>query len=201
MFCNFKTQVNFIFRFIKLTGSLLKCNSFSTLNSKPKVKHVEMTVLQKQKQTGEPGSLDNKEGTFRTLSKSMSLRPPILNRSSAPESKVKRLSPKFSHVQDVKGSKHAKDQNIFERKNSFKSDVGSSKAVSSTLSPPRHDQKTLQAEGKLLISKPSNHLVQKGSKFTMKILIFVFDFIPFSFFFFSAFSFFEITVFVTLQFR
>lgn len=143
-------------------GSLLKCNSFSTLNSKPKVKHVEMTVLQKQKQTGEPGSLDNKEGTFRTLSKSMSLRPPILNRSSAPESKVKRLSPKFSHVQDVKGSKHAKDQNIFERKNSFKSDVGSSKAVSSTLSPPRHDQKTLQAEGKLLISKPSNHLVQKG---------------------------------------
>lgn len=161
----------------------MKCNSFSTLNSKPKVKHVEMAVPQKQKQTGEPSSLDNKEGTFRSLSKSMSLKPAILNRSSAPESKVKMLSPKFSHVQDVKGSKHAKDQNIFERKNSLKSDVGSSKAVSSTLSPPRHDQKTLQADGKLITSKPSSHLVQKGSNFTTKILIFVLIFIPFSFFF------------------
>jgi hypothetical protein len=168
------------------TGTLLKSNSFSTLNSKPKVKLVDEVVLQKQKGAREYTSIDTKEGPARILSKSMSLKYASSGRTNAPESKVRMLSSKFTHVQDPKGLKQAKERGTFERKFLSKLDrpLVSSATASTTVSTPKVDQKlasrgetslpsfvsnireskVVQSDGKSSLSKVTSSLGRKGAE-------------------------------------
>ncbi|XP_059667443.1 protein PARALOG OF AIPP2-like [Cornus florida] len=96
-------------------GILIKSNSFNSSNAKPKVKLVDEVVLQKQKS-------NTKEGSARLIGKSMSFKSANSGRLNASESKNKIMSPKFSHGQDLRGFKQGKERNLFERKNSFRSE-------------------------------------------------------------------------------
>ena len=166
------------------TGTFLKSNSFNTLSSKSKVKLVDDVVPQKQKGAREYTSLDMKEGPARMISKSMSFKSANSGRTNATESKVKMLSSKSTHVQDVKGLKQAKERGTFERKHLSKLErpVVNSTTASSTVSTPKPDQKltsrgetglpssisnnreskVIQSDGKLSLSKVTSSLGRKG---------------------------------------
>lgn len=160
---------------------MLKSNSFNTSNIKPKVKPVEEVAPEKQKRVREPASLDTKEGVGKTMAKSMSFK--SSGRLNATESKVKMLSPNFSHAQNPKGLKQAIDRNSFDRKNSFKSErtLGSSAMAGSSVSSPKidskppsrgesalysvnnnRDLKAVPSDGKLTSSKTTSHPSRKG---------------------------------------
>ncbi|XP_010270007.1 PREDICTED: uncharacterized protein LOC104606480 isoform X2 [Nelumbo nucifera] len=168
-------------------GTLLKSKSFNMLNLKSKVKLVQEDVSQKKKVAGNCVIGDmKKEGLVRTLGKSMSFKSENLGCLNVTESKVKILSPNLSRVEELKGLKQAKEQNLIERKNSFKSDrplVSSPRAVSS-MSTLKNDQKInsraenasflssatnfrdpkpAQADGKLKTSSKPANLANKGS--------------------------------------
>ncbi|XP_062147410.1 ASI1-immunoprecipitated protein 2 isoform X4 [Alnus glutinosa] len=165
-------------------GTLLKSNSFSTVNSKSKVKLVDEVVPQKQKGAREYTSIDTKEGAARIMSKSMSFKYANSGRSNATESKVRMLSPKFNHVQDPKGLKQTKERGTFERKNLSKLDrpLVSSTTANATVSTPKVDQKlasrgetslpsfvsnnreskVVQSDGKSSLSKVTSSLGRKG---------------------------------------
>lgn len=159
-------------------GTLLKSNSFSTFNNKPKVKLVDDVNPHKQKGARELSSFDTKEGPLKKMSKSNSFKSSNSGRSSVAESKVKMLSPRFPHFQDVRGLKKAKERNTFERKNFSKSDrPNSSATVSSLVSSLKVDQKltprgesasnnrdlkSLQSDGKFTTSKPIGSLARKA---------------------------------------
>lgn len=83
---------------------------------------LDEVVLQKQKSARESTSIDIKEGPVRLIGKSTSFKSVNPGRLNPSESKVKMLSPKFSHGQDVRGSKQAKERNLLERRNSFKTE-------------------------------------------------------------------------------
>lgn len=102
-------------------GTLFKSNSFSYTNTTQTVK-LDEVVLQKQKSARESTSIDIKEGPVRLIGKSTSFKSVNPGRLNPSESKVKMLSPKFSHGQDVRGSKQAKERNLLERRNSFKTE-------------------------------------------------------------------------------
>ncbi|KAK0591399.1 hypothetical protein LWI29_001106 [Acer saccharum] len=164
-------------------GTLLKSNSFSTLNSKPKVKAVDEVVPQKHKGNREQTSLDMKEGHPRMMGKSMSFRSNP-GRSSTSESKFKMLSPRFSKIQDLKPLKQVKGRNTFERKNLPKLDrpLAGSTVAGSAVSTPKVDpkltsrsettspssannreSKVVKSEGKLSsLSKSTSNLSRKA---------------------------------------
>ena len=165
------------------TGPLVKSNSFNTLSSKPKVKLGDEVIPPKQKGARDYNSLDMKEGPARMMGKSMSFRSANSGRTNATESKVKMLSPKSTHVQDVKGLKQAKERGAFERKHLSKLDRPLvSSTTSSTVSTPKLDQKltsrgetslpsyisnnrdskVVQSDGKLSLSKVTSSLGRKG---------------------------------------
>ncbi|XP_050225698.1 uncharacterized protein LOC126675142 isoform X2 [Mercurialis annua] len=142
-------------------STLLKSNSFSTFNSKPKVKLVDV-VPQKQKGSRD---LDVKEGPARMISKSMSFRSVNVGRSNAFESKAKMVSSKSCQTQDMKGIKQVKERNAFENKSLCKSDrpPGSSLSTSSNAYVPKVNQKpTPRGEG-VLLSSAGNNRDSKGS--------------------------------------
>lgn len=163
---------------------MIKSNSFNAFNFKPKVKLVDEVVPQKQKGTRELNSIDTKDGPARMLSKSVSFKPANSGRTNASESKVKMLSSNFTHVQDLKGLKQAKERGTFERKNSCKLErpLISSTTASSTVLTPKADQKlgsrgetslpsfvsnirdskVVQSDGKLSLSKVTSSLGRKG---------------------------------------
>ncbi|KAG6571163.1 hypothetical protein SDJN03_30078, partial [Cucurbita argyrosperma subsp. sororia] len=137
-----------------LKGTLLKSNSFSILNSKPKVKLVDEFIPQKLRGTRENTSLEVKDGPSRALGKSQSFKTSNSGRASMSEARVKMLPSKFPHVQDPKGVKQGKDRNILDRKNP-------SKVTSSAVSTSKVDQKhSLRGETNL-VSSPSNNRDQK----------------------------------------
>ncbi|KAJ9185636.1 hypothetical protein P3X46_005242 [Hevea brasiliensis] len=139
-------------------GTLLKSNSFNTLNSKPKIKLVD-EVPQKQKGSRESRSLDMKEGTARMISKSLSFRTVNSGRSNATESKVKMLSSKISQAQDIKALKQVKERNAFESKSSSKLDrpMGSLVTTSSNVSMPMISQKLTPRGDSVMISSTGNN--------------------------------------------
>ncbi|XP_020534377.1 uncharacterized protein LOC105632478 isoform X2 [Jatropha curcas] len=141
-------------------GTLLKSNSFSTINSKPKVKLVD-DVPQKQKGNRE---LDMKEGTARTMSKSMSFRSVNPSRSGATESKVKMLSSKYSQAQDIKALKQVKERNASESKTLAKLDrpVGSSGTTNSHISTLKVNQKLTPRGDNVAVSSTSNNKEPKA---------------------------------------
>ncbi|XP_065852678.1 protein PARALOG OF AIPP2 isoform X2 [Euphorbia lathyris] len=148
-------------------GTLLKSNSFSTPNSKPKVKLVD-EVPQKLKSSRD---LDMKEGSARMISKSMSFRSVNPARSSATDSKVKMLTPKFSQSQEIKGLKQVKERNVFESKSVSKLDrplLGSSLTTSSSVSVPKVNQKLTPRGESAMTSSTSNNKESKASQSDIK---------------------------------
>ncbi|XP_057478874.1 uncharacterized protein LOC130766198 isoform X3 [Actinidia eriantha] len=145
-------------------GTLLKSNSFNSTNAKPKVKLVDEVVLQKQKSARELASLDVKEGAIRSMGKSISFKSVNPSRLNPSESKVKMLSPKFSHVQDLKGLKPAKEWNLLEKKNSFKSErsVVSSAVGNTTVSMLKSDKKLASCGESYSPPSVSNNREPKG---------------------------------------
>lgn len=149
--------------FFQCTGTLLKSNSFNTLNSKPKVKLVDEFIPQKPRGTREHASLEVKEGPSRALGKSQSFKTPSSGRASMSEAKVKMLPSKFPHVQDPKGIKQGKDRNILDRKNPSKVDrswIGSV-TTSSAVSTSKVDQKLSLRGETNFVSSLSNNRDQK----------------------------------------
>ncbi|KAF5442581.1 hypothetical protein F2P56_035223 [Juglans regia] len=165
-------------------GTFVKSNSFNTLNYKTNVKLVDEDFPQKQKGAREHTSIETNDGCARRISKSISFKSANSGRTNAAESKVKMLSSKFTDVQDLKGSKQAKERGTLERKNFCKQDrpMVSSTTTSSTVSTPKVDQKltsrgetslpsylsnnreskAVQSDGKLSLSKVHSSLGRKG---------------------------------------
>lgn len=185
---------------VPFAGTLLKSNSFHSTNA-PTVKLDDEVVPQKQKSARESASVDIKEGPARLISKSMSFKSVIPGRLNPSESKVKMLSPKFSHGQDVKGSKQAKERNLLEMKNSFKTErsmVGpaTGNATVSTLRGDKkvapygesysltsvsnnHEPKGVQSDRKLSTLSKSNSLVtRRGSEMPVPLGIILSVFLP-----------------------
>ncbi|XP_040936090.1 uncharacterized protein [Gossypium hirsutum] len=133
-------------------GSLLKCSSFNTLNSKPKLKLVDEVVIQKRKGTREHASFDSKEEPARIMGKSMSFKSGNSGRLNSGESKVKTLSSKYPHVQDLKGLKQVKEQISSERKIFSKLNHSSS-----NVSTPKVDQKLTPRADAISHSSAINH--------------------------------------------
>ncbi|KAL4377299.1 hypothetical protein GQ457_02G039610 [Hibiscus cannabinus] len=133
-------------------GSLLKCSSFNTSNSKPKVKLVDEVVLQKQKSAREHASLDRKEEPARMMGKSMSFKSGKPGRLNDGESEFKLLSSKYPHVQDLKGLKQVKERISLERKKISKLDHSSS-----TILTPKVDQKLTPRADVISNSSAINH--------------------------------------------
>ncbi|KAG2701227.1 hypothetical protein I3760_06G034700 [Carya illinoinensis] len=171
-------------RLQKPKGTFVKSNSFNTLNYKTNTKLVDEDFPQKQKGAREHTSIETNEGRARRISKSISFKSAYSGCTNAAESKVKMLSSKFIDVQDLKGSKQAKERGTFERKNLCKQDrpMASSTTTSSTVSTPKVDQKltsrgetslpsylsnnreskAVQSDGKLSLSKVYSSLGRKG---------------------------------------
>ncbi|XP_073297843.1 protein PARALOG OF AIPP2-like isoform X2 [Primulina huaijiensis] len=95
-------------------GVFSRSNSFTFVNSKPKVKLVDQ-VLWRQKSVKKVSLHQIKNGGIRPMDKSMLFKE---KNSIGFESKTKMLSPRVSHIQDIKNSKQ---RNTFERQSSFKS--------------------------------------------------------------------------------
>ncbi|XP_039039351.1 uncharacterized protein LOC120177199 [Hibiscus syriacus] len=133
-------------------GSLLKCSSFNTLNSKPIVKLVDEVVVQKRKSAREHASLDSKEEPARMVGKSMSFKSSNSGRLNAGESKFKLLSSKNPHVQDPKELKQVKERISLERKKISKLDL-----YSSIVSTPKVDQKLTARADVISHSSAINH--------------------------------------------
>ncbi|KAL8534784.1 hypothetical protein ACS0TY_010715 [Phlomoides rotata] len=104
-------------------GTFSKSNSFSSLNSKPKVKLVEQVAIQRQKSAKESSSFRHKDGAIRSIGKSISFKSTNPSRS---ESKTKMLSPRLSHMQDVKDTK---ERSTFERQRSFRTEHPSNNSM------------------------------------------------------------------------
>ncbi|XP_039002748.1 uncharacterized protein LOC120129270 [Hibiscus syriacus] len=102
-------------------GTSFKSNSFNSLNSKWRVKVVDEVVFPKQKSAREHESLDSREELGRMMDKSFSFKSANSGKLNTGESKFKRLSSKYLHVQDQKGSKIDREQISLERKSSSKS--------------------------------------------------------------------------------
>ncbi|KAI3471318.1 hypothetical protein Pfo_027981 [Paulownia fortunei] len=107
-------------------GTFSKSNSFNSLNSKPKVKLVDQVVIRRQKSAKEHGSFRLKEGVVRSIGKSMSFKSTNSIRS---ESKIKMLSPRLSHIQDIKNTKQ---RSPFERQRSFRTEHSSINSMMGT---------------------------------------------------------------------
>ncbi|XP_062119700.1 protein PARALOG OF AIPP2-like isoform X2 [Humulus lupulus] len=137
-------------------GTLLKSKSFSITNSKPKVRLVDEVVPEKLKGSKEHISLDTKERPGRLISKSMSFKSTNMGRSSAADSKVKMLSPRFVPPVDLKGSKQVRERPAFERKHLSRLDRPPvSSTTSSTPSTPKSDQAS-RVESSLLSFASNN---------------------------------------------
>ncbi|KAL5985369.1 hypothetical protein ACLOJK_027353 [Asimina triloba] len=95
--------------------------SASMNNSRPKLKQIVEEVTQKKKLETESSTRGTRmRGLMRSISRSQSFKVISSSLSNANESRCRSLN--FSHHEDSRGSKQTKEQNVMERKNSFKSD-------------------------------------------------------------------------------
>ncbi|CAA3027488.1 uncharacterized protein LOC111399148 isoform X3 [Olea europaea subsp. europaea] len=129
-------------------GTLSKSHSFNFLNSNSKVKLVDQVALQRSVRV--PASIHLKDGAVKSMGKSMSFK---CTNSGRPESKVKMISPRLTHVQDMK---HRKERSSFERKSSFKSERP---LISSIMAKPAIS--TSNSEKKLVSLGESSSLAKR----------------------------------------
>ncbi|XP_073034834.1 ASI1-immunoprecipitated protein 2-like [Primulina eburnea] len=135
-------------------GVFSRSNSFTSINSKPKVKLVDL-VLQREKSVKQVAPHQLKDGGIRSLDKSMSFKAKNLIDF---ESKTKMLSPRpSSHIHNLKNSKQ---QNKFERQSSFKSKHAptNSNIDASMDYVSRSDKKQASGGEHCQISTPTDHL-------------------------------------------
>ncbi|XP_073143315.1 protein PARALOG OF AIPP2-like isoform X2 [Henckelia pumila] len=134
-------------------GVFSRSNSFTSINSKPKVKLVDQ-VLRRQKSVKEVVPPQLKDGGIRSMDKSMLFKS---KNSFGFESKTKMLSPRLSHIPDLKNSKQ---RNTFERQGSFKSKHAPTNSIINTSKDYISKSDKKQASGGELcqISTPTNHL-------------------------------------------
>ncbi|CAH9136836.1 unnamed protein product [Cuscuta epithymum] len=90
-------------------GMLLKSNSFSSQNSKPKCELVDQVSHAKQKMSRGTEFIKSKEGAVRSLGKSMSFKSPTSTHFNGAVPKTKMLSPRFSRDHDI-GLKRTQQQ-------------------------------------------------------------------------------------------
>ncbi|GMJ11333.1 hypothetical protein HRI_004802500 [Hibiscus trionum] len=133
-------------------GTSFKSNSFNSLNSKRKVKLVDEVVLQKQKSATEHASLDSREELGRMMDKSTNS-----GKLNTGESNFKRLSSKYLHVQDQKGSKIIRERIPLARKSSSKLDRSGS-----PVSIHKVDKKLRPCADIIFHSSASNHQETKA---------------------------------------
>ncbi|XP_073272372.1 ASI1-immunoprecipitated protein 2-like isoform X1 [Primulina huaijiensis] len=135
-------------------GVFSRSNSFTSINSKPKVKLVDL-VLRREKSVKEVAPHQLKDGGIRSLDKSMLFK---AKNSIDFESKTKMLSPRLSsHIQDLKNSKQ---QNTFERQSSFKSKHAPTNSIidASMDYVSRSDKKQASGGEHCQISTPTDNL-------------------------------------------
>ncbi|XP_077244950.1 ASI1-immunoprecipitated protein 2-like isoform X2 [Tasmannia lanceolata] len=105
------------------TGALLCSATLNSLDLKPKVKQVSENVSEKEKLARESASNDaRKEGSIRMVRKSASFKDTSSDHLNATELKAKMQFSNISRAEDPRSLKLGKEQNLLERKNSFKSD-------------------------------------------------------------------------------
>ncbi|KAL3652092.1 hypothetical protein CASFOL_001773 [Castilleja foliolosa] len=166
-----------------IRDTLSKSNSFNSLSSKPKVKLVDQVVVQRQKSAKDTSSFRHKECVVKSIDKSMSFKSTNAGRS---ESKVKRLSPRPSHIQDIRNTKH---RGPFERQQSFRTErLSINSTISATVCPTsridrrpasrgessslatianHYEMKPVQTEGKLAaLSRSSSLAARKTADFS-----------------------------------
>ncbi|KAL6527042.1 hypothetical protein OROGR_016132 [Orobanche gracilis] len=144
-----------------LPGTFSKSNSFSSLNSKPRVKLVDQVIMQRQKSAKESSTFRHKEGVVRSIGKSMSFKSTNFGYS---ESKVKMLSSSLSHIQDIRNTKQ---RSSFER--SFRSERSSNSMMATSLSSTSRINKRPASRGEpFSLAAVTNHheikTVQADSK-------------------------------------
>ncbi|CAA2963339.1 uncharacterized protein LOC111399148 isoform X1 [Olea europaea subsp. europaea] len=160
-------------------GTFSKSHSFNSLNSKAKVKLVDQVFLRRLKSVREPASLHLKEGAVKSMGKSISFKS---TNSVHSESKVKMISPRPTHIQDIKPRK---ERSSFEKKSSFKLERPS---INSTIAKPtismsnnhkklgslgesssltnRRETKAAQPDsGSMGLLKPSSFVARRNSDF------------------------------------
>lgn len=127
------------------------------------------------------------------MKKSMSFKSVNAGRLNSADSKVKMLSPRFPHAQDIKGQKLTKERSFLERKSSIRLErplINSSSTVApSTSSSPRVDRnlsvrdetvpiststnrelKAVQSDSKLTqFTRPANKVMGKGSEVSIPL--------------------------------
>ncbi|XP_039059218.1 uncharacterized protein LOC120202932 isoform X4 [Hibiscus syriacus] len=118
--------------------SLLKCNSFNTLNSKPKVKLVDEVVLQKCKSAREHASLGSKEEPARMIGKSMSFKSVVSSTSGRISSEQK-----LNHV-SLKEETSLSSSQVFERQPSNINGVMSD-ALTQSIDSTNQSEKTRES--------------------------------------------------------
>ncbi|KAL6503995.1 hypothetical protein OROGR_025918 [Orobanche gracilis] len=133
-----------------LPGTFSKSNSFSSLNSKPRVKLVDQVIMQRQKSAKEPSTFCHKEGVVRSIGKSMSFKS---TNSGHSESKVKMLSSSLSHIQDIRNTKQ---RSSFER--SFRAECSSNSVMGTSLSSTSRINKRPASRGESFsLATVTNH--------------------------------------------
>nr|GMD02415.1 uncharacterized protein LOC109194010 [Ipomoea batatas] len=152
-------------------GTFSKSNSFNSFVSNPKVKLVDEVFPSKRKLIRETISTTSKEGPIRAMGKSMSFKPTSSNRFSCAESVGKMSSPRFSHDQDMKAKKLTKEQSLFERKNSLRSESMAGSTISSKFDKKstshcdimsnNRDYKAINPDGKPMTISKSSEEVKK----------------------------------------
>ncbi|KAK1441528.1 hypothetical protein QVD17_07499 [Tagetes erecta] len=138
-------------RLQSLRGALSKSSSFNFPSARSKTKLVDDIILQRQKSAKERSSHDTIAA--KEMSKSMSFRSTNYGSFGPSGSKVKMLSPKLSHVQDLK-SLNSKKERSFEKIKSSSS--------SSAASTPKADR--------LFSSRGETNSVSPGSNSEVKPL-------------------------------
>ncbi|XP_075513192.1 ASI1-immunoprecipitated protein 2-like isoform X2 [Primulina tabacum] len=146
-------------------GVFSRSNSFTFINSKPKVKLVDQ-VLWRKKSVKKVSLHQLKNGGIRPTDKSKLFKE---KNSIGFESKTKMLSPRVSHIQDIKNSKQ---RNTFEWQSSFKSKHAPTNSiidtsmghVSRSETPTNHlETRSVQLDGKSAASSRSYSLSSRKS--------------------------------------
>ncbi|XP_076955161.1 protein PARALOG OF AIPP2-like [Bidens hawaiensis] len=144
-----------------LRGVFSKSSSFSFSNGRSKTKLVDEIVLQRQKSTREHTFHDTT--TVKEISKPMSFRSTNSGSFGPSGSKVKMLSPKSPHLQDLRSPKSNKER-TFKKTNSVKllSSRGETNSISSGSNA---EVKPVKGDGKIISGlKSTNRLVSLSAE-------------------------------------
>ncbi|CAK7356160.1 unnamed protein product [Dovyalis caffra] len=139
-------------------GSLLKSKSFDGINSKVELQQSEGGVNKQNLGKGTATCL-NKEGFARMWCKSTLFKKASLDHVNAADSKVKKISSNFAHVEETKRLRHGKEENLVISKNTLPNPLMKSPVADNYASAEMRDRRNpLQGEASVLpLSRPKHH--------------------------------------------